>query len=71
FVPERRTYLPHITLARVAVPATRALIESFEQGRVPAAAARFRCERFALYESRTDNEGARYSELRSYALGNG
>jgi 2'-5' RNA ligase len=69
FTPERRAYRPHVTLARVARPASRAVIEAFERGRVPAAASAFRCERFALYLSRTDSTGARYTELQSYPLG--
>lgn len=69
FTPERRAYVPHVTLARLARPAPRSLVDTFEQAGVPPAAARFGCQRFALYASRAEASGARYAELCSYALG--
>lgn len=69
FEPERRRYLPHVTLARLGPDVADGVVEAFEQAAVPDEAASFACDRFALYASRTLPEGARYRILASFALG--
>jgi RNA 2',3'-cyclic 3'-phosphodiesterase len=66
FEPERRPWRPHVTLARLETRAARSLVDAFE-GTSPAEAG-FECTQFALYESQTLPEGARYRILESYPL---
>jgi RNA 2',3'-cyclic 3'-phosphodiesterase len=64
--PDRRTYLPHITLARLnrASGPIAGLLE--ENGGV--ASAPFPVDAFQLYESQLTPEGAVYSVVERYAL---
>lgn len=68
FEPERRTYRPHVTLARLAAEAPRGLAAAFTRAPESGPALAFACREFALYESRTEPEGARYRVLESFAL---
>lgn len=69
FEPERRAYRPHVTLARLAAGAPKGLTAGFTRGATPGLELRFRCREFALFESRTEPEGACYRVLESFALG--
>ena len=68
FEPEQRPYKPHITLARLKPVAARQLVEDFERRPFRDAGLEFECRRFALFESETAPEGARYSVIESYPL---
>ena len=69
FEPERRPYVPHLTVARLAPKVPRRVVEAFERARLPADALEFDCKSFALYSSETAPEGARYRVIESYRLG--
>jgi 2'-5' RNA ligase len=65
--PERRSFHPHITLARWnrrSLPAAEALIERNRA----LASDPFPVDRFTLYESRLSRHGAHYEEVASYPL---
>lgn len=67
--PDRRAFLPHITLARfgrpaIAGPEFQALIE--RHGGLSSAP--FRIDHFALFESHLSHEGARYTAIARYPL---
>lgn len=67
--PDRRAFLPHITLARsgrnsMAGPELRALIERHGGLSSPP----FRIDHFALFESHLSHEGARYAAVVRYPL---
>ena len=63
--PERRAYLPHITLARLKAGGRPIhLLETAGGLTSP----RFAVERFALFESRLTPEGAVYTAVESYRL---
>jgi 2'-5' RNA ligase len=68
FEPERRSGRPHVTLARLEARAARRLVDAFESMSPAGAEAEFECSRFALYESQTLPEGARYRILESFPL---
>jgi len=68
FEPETRPWQPHITLARLAGRGARHLVEAFEQTAPAEAPIGFECSQFALFESETHQEGARYRALERYPL---
>jgi RNA 2',3'-cyclic 3'-phosphodiesterase len=65
--PERRAYLPHITLARL--PRGAGPVGGFLGGAATAAGPAFRVEDFCLYESRLIPAGAVYTIVERYRLG--
>lgn len=68
FEPESRPYQPHVTVARLGRRAPRQVIDAFERALPNAADVEFSCSRFALFESRTLPEGARYSVIENFPL---
>ena len=64
--PERRAYLPHITLARLGRAAGP--VHNLLGGSGGLATPPFRVEAFALFESRLTPEGAVYSVVERYPL---
>jgi 2'-5' RNA ligase len=64
--PERRAYVPHITLARLKPGA--GTIRDFLAGAGGVSSASFEVRQFALYESRLTPEGAVYTPLETYPL---
>jgi RNA 2',3'-cyclic 3'-phosphodiesterase len=68
YEPETRPWQPHITLARLAGTASRPVVAAFERTAPAEARIEFECARFALFESRTDPEGARYRVLERFPL---
>lgn len=64
--PERRAYLPHITLARMNASAEA--VATFVEAHAGLAGPAFALEHFYLFESRLGHEGARYEALERYAL---
>lgn len=64
--PERRAYLPHVTLARLSGGVGSAERFLAEQGGL--ASAPFRFEHFLLFESTLGSEGAVYEAVGRYAL---
>jgi 2'-5' RNA ligase len=69
FEPERRDYVPHITLARLSSGTAVEIQARFVEQAVPKAARQFSCETFALYASHSRPPGARYRLVQNYALG--
>jgi 2'-5' RNA ligase len=67
YEPERRPYLPHVTLARVGRGAR------LPRGTLPSLPPQvaFRAARVTLYRSRLSRSGARYEPLAAIALGFG
>jgi len=65
--PDRRTFAPHITLARL--PRGARPVGSFLQDSGRLASPPFGVEDFCLYESRLTPEGAVYSIVERYSLG--
>jgi 2'-5' RNA ligase len=65
--PERRAYLPHITLARL--PRGTGPVGSFLETAGRLASPPFRVEDFCLYESSLTPEGAVYTIVERYSLG--
>jgi 2'-5' RNA ligase len=65
--PDRRAYLPHVTLARL--PRGTAPVGSFLDAAGRLASPPFRVEDFRLFESRLTPEGAVYTAIESYSLG--
>ncbi len=65
--PDRRAFLPHVTLARFARGAAPTAEVALRVA-VPAIGA-FAIERFTLYESRLGSEGASYEAIAHYRLG--
>lgn len=68
FEPEARPYRPHVTVARMAPGLRGPLVDDFAAGSTVLDPAGFECSRFALYESETRPEGARYRVLESFPL---
>jgi 2'-5' RNA ligase len=66
--PERRTFHPHITLARWKGRRTRE-VESFLQRRQGLASDLFEVRDFTLFESRLGRHGAHYEPVAEYPLG--
>jgi 2'-5' RNA ligase len=65
--PERRTFHPHVTLARWNRREAKAAQAFLERNRALASEA-FAVDRFILYESRLSRHGAYYEEVADYAL---
>jgi 2'-5' RNA ligase len=65
--PDRRAYVPHVTLARL--PRGAGPIGPFLQAAGPLASPPFMVEDFCLYESRLAPEGAVYTIVARYPLG--
>jgi RNA 2',3'-cyclic 3'-phosphodiesterase len=65
--PERRAYLPHITLARMNAGA--GTTDRFLEAHAGLASAPFRVEHFLLFESTLGREGAEYAAVERYPLG--
>lgn len=65
--PERRAYLPHITLARLN--RTAGSVGNFIAQAAALASAPFMVEDFTLFESKLAPEGAAYLEIERYPLG--
>jgi len=65
--PERRAYVPHITLARL--PRDAGPVGAFLASAGRAAGPAFFVEEFCLYESRLKPEGAIYTVVERYRLG--
>jgi 2'-5' RNA ligase len=68
FVPERRPYVPHITLARLSPKARRGLVDTFCAASLPPGSDEFSCGQFALYASETAPDGACYRILEHWSL---
>lgn len=64
--PERRAYLPHITLARLSGPASGT--ERFLADHGGLTSPQFRFEHFLLFESTLGGEGAVYEAVGRYVL---
>ena len=64
--PERRAYLPHITLARMNAPAEAA--ERFVEAHAGLASPPFMLDHFYLFESHLGHDGARYEPVERYGL---
>lgn len=65
--PERRAYLPHITLARLK--RSSGPVRDFVAGNGGLTTPPFEVDRFALFESRLAPDGAVYLPLTEYPLG--
>ncbi|GAA0733248.1 RNA 2',3'-cyclic phosphodiesterase [Sphingomonas japonica] len=65
--PERRAYLPHITLARLGASAGPS--ERFVAEHTAMTSAPFALEHFTLFESHLGSDGARYVPIERYPLG--
>ncbi|TGX55063.1 RNA 2',3'-cyclic phosphodiesterase [Sphingomonas gei] len=65
-LPERRAYLPHITLARLNAAAGPA--ERFLESHAGLASAPFTLDHFLLFESTLGREGAIYEAIERYPL---
>jgi 2'-5' RNA ligase len=68
FAPERRRYVPHITLARLGPRAAPEIAAAFEHIETRDAVPDFVCDRFALYASETAQDGPRYRILEAFGL---
>jgi len=68
FEYERRSYQPHITLARLNAKASRDIVAKFENQQFGEIRRDFECEQFALFESETAADGARYRIVESFPL---
>jgi len=68
FEPERRPWVPHLTLARLGPDAPAGIAERLDATCLPASDAAFVCDRFVLYASRTLAEGARYHVRGTFGL---
>lgn len=65
--PERRAYLPHITLARMNAASGAA--DRFLESHAGLASAPFTLDHFLLFESHLGREGASYDAVERYPLG--
>jgi 2'-5' RNA ligase len=66
--PERRSFHPHITLARWKGRRTRE-VDDFLRRHNGLVSEPFDVDRFILFESRLSRHGAHYEEVSSYPLG--
>jgi RNA 2',3'-cyclic 3'-phosphodiesterase len=68
FVPERRPFTPHLTVARLRPPRD---VEEFDREilGVGVASGRFDADRLVLYRSHLSPAGARYEPLEAWPLG--
>lgn len=64
--PERRAYLPHVTLARMNAGASAT--DRFLEAHAGLASAPFALDHFLLFESTLGREGARYEAVERYPL---
>jgi RNA 2',3'-cyclic 3'-phosphodiesterase len=64
--PERRAYLPHITLARIG--GRGAVVEPWLVTQAGLVSEAFEVAHFLLFESHLGREGARYEAIAQYAL---
>jgi len=64
--PERRAYLPHVTLARMNAPAGAA--DRWLADHAALASEPFRCDALILFESHLGREGASYAAVARYPL---
>lgn len=64
--PERRAYLPHVTLARLNAQAES--VEPFLASHAGLVSERFAVEQFLLFESHLGRGGARYEAIARFAL---
>lgn len=64
--PERRAYLPHVTLARMNTPSEA--VSRFVEAHAGLASPAFALEHFYLFESHLGHEGARYEPVERYVL---
>jgi 2'-5' RNA ligase len=67
--PERRAYLPHLTLARFSRSASPDGIERWLADHAALASPPFTLGRLILFESRLGGEGARYEAVTAWPLG--
>ncbi len=69
FPPERKTFTPHLTLARTRRdgPMSQTLVQAAQRFR-NTVFGDFTADRFHLYESRLDSSGATYRKLADYRL---
>ena len=65
--PEKRAYLPHITIARANI--STGPIEGFVSAHGGLASEFFHVDHFALFESHLGRQGARYEIVERYPLG--
>lgn len=63
--PERRAYLPHMTLARFG--RSGGLVDPFLARHAALTGVPFRIDRFTLFESRLGHQGAIYNAISDYA----
>ncbi|HUF72217.1 MAG TPA: RNA 2',3'-cyclic phosphodiesterase [Gammaproteobacteria bacterium] len=68
FTAETRPYRPHVTVARMASRLPETLVDTLEACLAGPESAEFECSRFALYQSETRPDGARYCVLESFPL---
>jgi len=68
FRPERRPWVPHITLARLGHRVLPGIVDAFLGQRAPFGGTGFAADRFALYASRASEQGPRYRVIRAFAL---
>jgi len=69
FMPERRRFRPHVTVARLRPAADRGLARAWLAAGSDSDFGAFVARRFVLFDSVTTADGARYVELEAYALG--
>ena len=65
--PERRTFHPHVTLARFG-RSSKAEVEPFLRRNAALASAPFEVAAFTLFESRLSRHGAHYEAVAEFAL---
>ena len=68
FAAETRPYRPHVTVARMSSRLPETLVDTIEAGLAGPDSVEFGCSRFALYQSETHPEGARYRVLEPFPL---
>jgi 2'-5' RNA ligase len=66
--PERRSFMPHVTLARWNRRNAEA-ISAFIRRNADLHSERFAVDRFTLFESKLSRHGAHYDEIASFSLG--
>ncbi|HLH13718.1 MAG TPA: 2'-5' RNA ligase family protein, partial [Solirubrobacteraceae bacterium] len=71
WLPERRRFRPHVTVARVRRGAARGSRSSGERALPPTPRASFHAGEVVLYRSWLEPQGARYEELASAGLTSG
>ena len=66
--PERRRYMPHVTLARLQPFADKSVLDAFLSASEDRNFGSFVAERFVLYNSVNKEDGARYEVVASWPL---